>query len=79
MSGELLLRDLQLVLWPSEALAKALPKRWTMVESGERRELRRDGALRIEIVHRGDARWLGHTELHDLRAGYRLSIDSALR
>lgn len=71
------LEDLQLTLWPVDAVARALPTGWTIGEQGLRRVLRRDGEVVATITYAGAPRWQGTTVLDNLRYHYRLTIESA--
>lgn len=71
--AERVLDDLQFVLWPADAIRRALPSTWTLQEEGPRRAL----------VHAGTA-WLSVTRIDGLHVqlvnhadGYVLDIRSA--
>jgi len=71
------LEDLQLTLWPVEAIAAALPAGWQIEEQGLRRTLRREGEIVATIDYSGMPRWQGKAVLDNLRYKYRLTVVSA--
>lgn len=73
------LEDLQLTLWPVEAIARALPPGWKVddADGGLRRTLHFDGRLVTTIVYASLPRWQGTAVLDNQRYGYRLTIESA--
>ncbi len=71
------LEDLQLTLWPVEAIAQALPPGWQIEEKGLRRTLRREGEVVATIDYSGTPRWQGKAVLDNLRYQYRLTVVSA--
>jgi len=71
------LEDLQLTLWPVEAIAAALPAGWQIEEQGLRRTLRREGEVVATIDYSGTPRWQGKAVLDNLRYKYRLTVVSA--
>ncbi|WPB57081.1 DUF3261 domain-containing protein [Xylophilus sp. GOD-11R] len=72
VSGERILSDLQLMLWPALAIREALPAGWTLEDvPGTRRLLA--GA---ELVARIDYRTAADAELQHLRGHYRLRVRS---
>jgi len=75
--GEDVLQDLQLTLWPVEAIRGALPAGWRIEDGGLRRSLSLDNVPVMEIQYSAMPRWSGNIELSNLRHGYRLSIQSA--
>lgn len=70
------LEDLQLTLWPVEAIRQALPPGWQIEENGLRRVLSLDNAPVMTIEYSGAPRWSGKIVLANLRYRYRLTIDS---
>lgn len=72
------LEDLQLTLWPVDAIARALPAGWQIEEQGLRRTLRRDGEIVATIEYSGTPRWHGTVVLDNLRYQYRLTVVSAM-
>jgi hypothetical protein len=71
-----ILEDLQLVLWPADAVRQALPPGWRIEEKGLRRTLL-IGELPVTVInYAGQRRWSGKVELSNLRYQYRLIIES---
>jgi hypothetical protein len=71
-----ILEDLQLILWPAEAVRQALPAGWRVEEKGLRRTLLLD-EMPVTVIHySGQPRWSGKVELANLRYRYRLIIQS---
>lgn len=75
------LEDMQLTLWPVDAVAQALPAGWRIIE-----EARGNGFLRtltlhdepiLQITYSGSPRWSGTVVLDNLRYKYRLTIQFA--
>ncbi len=76
VTGERILGDLQLVLWPDAAIRAALPPGWTLDAGADARVLRHHGYAVVSIAYPSPAR----AELAHERLGYRLDIEShALR
>lgn len=71
------LEDLQLTLWPLDAIAQALPAGWKIEEQGLRRTLWRDGEVVATIRYSGMPRWQGTAVLDNVRYQYRLTVVSA--
>jgi hypothetical protein len=76
LRDEDVLEDLQLTLWPVDAIRSALPPRWRIEESGQRRTLFIDNMPVMVIDYSGKPRWIGKIELSNLRYHYRLTIQS---
>jgi Protein of unknown function (DUF3261) len=76
LRGEDVLEDLQLTLWPVDAIRSALPPRWRIEESGQRRTLWLDDTPIMVIDYSDQPRWIGKIELSNLRYHYRLTIES---
>jgi len=70
------LRDIELTLWPRDAIAAALPAGWRIEDDGLRRTLYLDGAPETVIRYTGMPRWSGTVVLDNLRYHYRLTIQS---
>jgi hypothetical protein len=70
VSGERILEDLQLANWPVPAIRMALPAGWSLVESGDSRQLR-NGDKTIVTV-----RYPAPDRVEIERADFRLSIVS---
>lgn len=79
--AEDVLEDMQLTLWPVDAVAKALPPGWHIAEEGQGDGLRRTLYLNDEpimrIAYSGTPRWSGTVVLDNLRYKYRLTIQFA--
>ena len=76
LRGEDVLEDLQLALWPADAIKEALPPGWRIEERGRRRTLMLDDQPVMEIDYSGEPRWIGKIDLANLRYHYRLTIES---
>jgi hypothetical protein len=76
LRGEDVLEDLQLTLWPLEALRSALPAGARVEDAGRRRTLWIDDVPVMVIDDSGEPRWSGKIELVNLRYRYRLIIVS---
>lgn len=76
LRGEDVLEDLQLTLWPVDAIRQALPAGWSIEENGRRRTLLLDGMPVMVIDYSDEPRWIGKIELANLRYQYRLTIQS---
>ncbi len=72
--SKLVLRDLQLSLFPASAIRKVLPADWILLESPRRRVLEHGGKPVIVIDYSADDRWLGTVTFQHLGVGYRLQI-----
>ncbi|MES2260683.1 MAG: DUF3261 domain-containing protein [Pseudomonadota bacterium] len=75
--AEDVLEDMQLTLWPADAVARALPAGWKIAEQGLRRTLYLDDAPIMQIAYSGQPRWSGTVVLDNLRYHYRLTIQFA--
>ena len=79
--AEDVLEDMQLTLWPVEAVARALPPGWRIAEegrgSGLLRTLYLNDAPIMRIAYSGSPRWSGTVVLDNLRYKYRLTIQFA--
>ncbi|HEY9103768.1 DUF3261 domain-containing protein [Chitinimonas sp.] len=73
------LRDVQLVYWPLESVAAALPAGWSVAEQGESRSLSYGGEARVTVTYRGRPRWVGQAEIDNKVEGYKLTIDSTVQ
>ena len=76
LRAEDVLEDLQLTLWPVDALRQALPLGWRIEENGMRRILLAGDLPVTEIDYSGDPRWSGKIVVNNLRYRYRLTIQS---
>ena len=73
LDGERVLSDLQLVFWPVDAIASALPESWSLREDGKRRVLRQ-GETIIATVDYPNAL---QARLDQHALGYTLDIESS--
>jgi hypothetical protein len=76
LSGRAILRDLQLVYWPADAIRAVLPRGWQLQEQAARRRLLR-GATVVFESERGDAAALGNASLWNHAGEYRIDIESS--
>ncbi|HWU97904.1 MAG TPA: DUF3261 domain-containing protein [Oxalicibacterium sp.] len=74
--AEDVLEDLQLTLWPKEAIASALPAGWTIEDDGLHRTLYMNGERIMTVEYQTMPRWSGTVVLENLRYRYRLTIQS---
>jgi hypothetical protein len=74
--AEDVLEDLQLAIWPVDAIAGALPTGWRIEDSGLRRTLWLGDTPVTVIEYSGMPRWSGTVTLENLRYHYRLTIQS---
>ena len=70
--GGRVLDDVQFSLWPADAVRAVLPAGWELVETGDTRELRRDGQAWL-VRERTGATTL---RVRNLAEGYDLTIES---
>ncbi len=75
--GEDVLEDMQLALWPVEAVARSLPAGWRIEETGLQRRLFLGQELVTTVDYSGSPRWQGTIKMNNLRYNYRLTIQSA--
>ena len=71
------LEDLQLTLWPAQAIERSLPPGWRIVDAGLQRTLYLNDVIVSSITYTGMPRWSGTVILNNLRYDYRLTIESA--
>lgn len=74
--AEDVLQDIQLTLWPADAIQKALPAGWRIEENGLRRTLLSDDVPVMVIDYSNPVRWSGKVVLSNLRYHYRITIQS---
>jgi hypothetical protein len=74
--AEDVLQDIQLTLWPTEVIQKALPAGWRIEESGLRRTLLAGDTPVMVIEYSQQSRWSGKVVLSNLRYHYRITIQS---
>lgn len=72
VSGERVLSDLQLMLWPADAIRAALPPGWTLEDTSRQRSLLSAGKPVVRI-DRLSARV---SDMENLRAHYRIRVES---
>ena len=72
------LSDLQLALWPTEAVRSALPAGWTLRDSTGLRVLSESDTVRTTITYTATPRWSGTITLENKQYDYRLVIRSAV-
>ena len=77
VSGENVLEDLELTLWPIAAIRAALPQGWSITEQGLTRTLKFNQQIVTVIVYSSQQHWTGTIVLSNLRYHYRLTIQSA--
>ena len=70
------LSDLQLALWPADAVRDALPAGWTLRDSDNTRVLAKGAEDVTTITYDGSPRWIGTILLDNRALGYRLKIRS---
>jgi hypothetical protein len=75
--AEDVLEDMQLALWPVEAVAAALPAGWRVEENGMLRRLYLGEELVTTVAYSAQPRWSGEIKMDNLRYKYRLTILSA--
>ena len=71
-----ILEDLQLILWPTDAVRQALPGGWRIEEKDSRRTILIGQTPVTVIDYSDEPRWNGKIELSNLRYQYRLIIQS---
>jgi len=70
--AERVLDDLQFALWPTAAIAAALPAGWQVADDGRLRSLSRDGQVWLQLQRLDD----GSVQLDNRAEGYTLRIES---
>ena len=74
---EIVLSNIQLALWPIEAVRKGLPEGWAVVEENHlKRKICFNNATIIRIEYSQKERWLGTIKMTDTRYHYGLTIQS---
>jgi hypothetical protein len=76
VQAEDVLQDLQLVMWPQQAISAGLPENWRIEDSGLHRTLSQNGQPVTIIDYSQLPRWSGTVTLENLRYHYRLTIHS---
>ncbi len=77
VKAEDVLEDLQLTIWPLEAIRARLPAGWRIEDTARRRVLYFNDAPEMQIDYSEESRWRGEVKLDNLRYHYRLTIQSA--
>ena len=77
VQAEDVLEDLQLTLWPADAIAQSLPAGWRIEDQGLRRTLYLWNSVVTSITYSALPRWNGTAILENVRYNYRLTIQSA--
>ena len=72
------LSDLQLALWPVDAVRAALPKGWTLTDSANERVLSESDTVRTTVRYTATPRWSGDITLANRQYDYQLLIKSAV-
>lgn len=73
------LSDLQLALWPAQAVRSALPAGWTLSDSDTARVLMQADTVRTTISYSGTPRFVGTISLASKQFDYRLTVHSAVQ
>ena len=76
LRAEEVLENLQLTLWPVDAIRQALPMGWSIEESGLRRTIFHDGFVIMVIDYSALPLWIGKVEVANLQFDYRIIIES---
>ena len=76
LRAEQVLENLQLTLWPVNAIRQALPIGWSIQESGLRRTILQDGLAVMVIDYSALPVWSGKVEVANLQFDYRITIQS---
>jgi hypothetical protein len=76
LRGEEVLENLQLTLWPVDAIRQALPVGWSIEENDLRRTIRQDGLAIMIIDYSALPLWSGKVEVTNLQFDYRITIQS---
>ncbi len=76
LRGEEVLENLQLTLWPVDAIRQALPIGWSIEESGLRRTILHDGLAIVVIDYSVLPLWSGKIQFANLQLNYRITIQS---
>lgn len=74
VQGADILSDLQLALWPAEAVRRALPEGWQLREAVRERILERAGEVVTTIHYGTDVAWRGDVVMENRPFAYRLLI-----
>jgi hypothetical protein len=75
--GADILTDVQLALWPADAVRAALPAGWTLTDSDTQRTFSKDALEMVTISYDAVPHWTSLVTMRNLRYDYRLVIRSA--
>ncbi len=78
VQGADVLENIELTLWPADAIRQALPLGWRIEEKGLQRKLFFNGTLIMTIDYSNQQRWVGKVVLTNLRYHYLITIQSAV-
>jgi hypothetical protein len=76
LRAEEVLENLQVTLWPVDAIRQALPTGWSIEESGLRRTILQNGLAIMVIDYSALPFWGGKVEVANLQFDYRITIQS---
>ena len=76
LRDEDVLENLQLTLWPVDAIRQALPAGWSIEESDLRRTILQNGLAIMVIDYSALPPWSGKVEVANLQFDYRITIQS---
>ena len=76
LRAEEVLENLQLTLWPIDAIRQALPSGWNIEQSGFRRTILQDHLAVMVIDYSALPLWSGKIEVTNLQLDYRITIQS---
>jgi len=76
--GADILTDLQLALWPADAVRSSLPSGWVLAEDSARRVLTHNGREMETVTYSGPTRWEGRITLQNVAYDYALVIQSVV-
>jgi len=77
VSGENVLEDIELTLWPAHAIRQALPAGWSIIDSHKRRTILLNNIPVVIIDYSSSGRrWGSKVVLTNLRYHYQLTIQS---
>jgi hypothetical protein len=74
--GADILTDMQMALWPGDAVRAALPAGWTLTDSDTLRTLFKDSQPEVTIKYDAVPRWAARVTMRNLQYDYRLVIRS---
>jgi uncharacterized protein YbdZ (MbtH family) len=74
--GADILTDVQMALWPADAVRAALPAGWTLVDSDTQRTFSKDAQEMVTVSYDATPHWQSLVTMRNLRYDYRLVIRS---